>query len=116
MKTLKVNEYVFEIVDSIPKGYSLWNIGHNMQDDYLPLVQTYEGTYEVNTNTMKAVYIKDAQVVLQAIGRGQGTIKKMETYIKRNKNPKMLSTKRHVDKLIKAVEILKTIKGAENLI
>ena len=33
---------------------------------------------------------------------GQETIKKMETYIKRNKNPKMLSTKRHVDKLIKA--------------
>ena len=47
---------------------------------------------------------------------GQETIKKMETYIKRNKNPKMLSTKRHVDKLIKAVEILKTVKGAENLI
>lgn len=27
---------VFEIVDTVPLGYSIWNIGHNMPDGYLP--------------------------------------------------------------------------------
>ena len=27
----------FEVVDFVPAGYEIWNIGHNMIDGYLPL-------------------------------------------------------------------------------
>ena len=116
VKNLVGETNVFEIVESIPKGYMLWNIGSNMKADYLPLVQPIKGTYNVNPKTMKAIYVKDAQTVLKALGRGQKTVKQMEIYIKKYSNAKMKSTKIHVERLKKAVEILKTVKGVENLI
>ena len=33
---LRKGNDVFEIVDTVPLGYSIWNIGHNMPDGYLP--------------------------------------------------------------------------------
>lgn len=29
--------HTFELVDHVPLGYSIWNIGKNMADGYLPL-------------------------------------------------------------------------------
>ena len=37
MKTIISGEYTFEIVESIPRNYFIWNIGKNMIDGYLPL-------------------------------------------------------------------------------
>ena len=104
-------EHTFEIVDSVPRGYQIWNIGKNMIDGYLPLVEVggHDG-YAVNTDTMKAIKIDDAQVILSAVGRGQYTIKQMETYIKRHKKSKNMVTLRHVEKLEKALEVMHRIK------
>ena len=113
---LIVGDNIFEVVNEISKGYKLWNIGHHMADDYLPLIQTIEDSYNVDTTTMKAIYVKDAQIVLKALGRGQNTVKTMDAYIKKYSNSKNKSTLIHVERLKKAVKILRTIKGCENLI
>jgi hypothetical protein len=105
----------FIVVDYIPYGYKLWNIGKNMVDGYLPLVITggYNGCQVVGIK--KAVKCKEAQAVLSAIGVGQGTIKQMQEYITENKNSNDAWKIMHVARLEKAVSILLTIKGAENL-
>lgn len=33
----------FELVDRVPLGYSIWNIGENMADGYLPLCRLAAG-------------------------------------------------------------------------
>lgn len=117
MEKIISGNHEFELVDSIPYGgYRIWNIGKNMVDGYLPLVQTggYDGC-QVNIRTMKAIKVDGAQTILAAIGRGQGTIQEMETYIKRYKNSKVESTKCHVKKLEGALEVMRSIKGIEKL-
>jgi hypothetical protein len=41
----------FEVVNKIPAGYEIWNIGKNMVDGYIPLTEV-DG-YEVNSETLK---------------------------------------------------------------
>lgn len=116
MNKLVSGKNVFEIVESIPENYKLWNIGKNMKEGYLPLIQTVGNTYSVNIDTMKAIKVDEAQTILLALGRGQNTVKDMERYIKRYSNSKNICTQRHVNRLIESVKILKTVKGFENLV
>ena len=103
-------KYTFEIIDHIPETYVIWNVGKNMIDGYLPLVQLCgEDGYQVNTKTMKAIKLKDAQTILNAIGWGQNTIKQMETYIKRYKNSKRTVTQKHIERLKSALKVMYSI-------
>ncbi len=50
----------FEIVDRVPLGYHVWNIGENMPDGYLPLCrlcasQPFEGATAIDPSTLKAI-------------------------------------------------------------
>lgn len=36
-KTITHHGHTFELVDHVPNGYLIWNIGENMIDGYLPL-------------------------------------------------------------------------------
>ena len=110
MKKIVCGNDTFEIVDSVPSGYVIWNIGKNMVDGYLPLVRTggYDGCQVIGTK--KAIEIEGAQTILAAIGRGQNTIKEMETYIKKYKNTKNESTKNHIQRLKDALEVMYLIK------
>ena len=55
--------YTFEIVDRIPKGYHIWHIPEeDMLEGLVPLCQCYEGTYDVITPTLKAIYIEDKAI------------------------------------------------------
>lgn len=111
MKELVVGQNTFEIVESISKGYSIWNIGKNMIDGYLPLCEPIsEGSYYVNTKTLKAIKIEGAQTILEAIGGGQNTTKKMEKYINRYSNSKKISTLNRVERMRKALEVMNTLK------
>lgn len=38
-QTITNNGDTFELVDRVPRGYLIWNIGKNMVDGYLPLSQ-----------------------------------------------------------------------------
>lgn len=59
----------FEIIDWIPMGYDIWNIGENMADGYLPLcrlkmIQPFDGAREVETDTLKAIRIEDIPMIM----------------------------------------------------
>ena len=93
MQTIKSGEHVFEIVDRVPCGYTIWNIGKNMVDGYLPLcrlkaVQPFQGGREIEVDTLKAIKVDGAQIILEAVGGGQNTPEQMEAYIKRYRNTK----------------------------
>ena len=73
MQTIKSGEHVFEIVDKVPCGYMIWNIGTNMVDGYLPLcrlkaAQPFQGGREIEVDTLKAIKVDGAQIILDVIG------------------------------------------------
>lgn len=110
---LVVGKHEFEIVDFIPYGYKIWNIGHNMADGYLPLVTTggYDGCQVIGV--MKAMPLKDAKKIL-SVTCGYGSTpkqlkKSIEKYTERGDRPEK------VQQMKQALEIMLTIKGIENL-
>lgn len=83
--------HTFELVDAVPHGYLIWNIGKNMADGYLPLcrlcaVQPFPGGRNIEVETLKAVECKGAQVILDAVHSGANTLAKMEKYIAKHQN------------------------------
>lgn len=113
MEILKVGKHEFEIVDFIPYGYHIWNIGKNMQDGYLPLVMTggYDGCQVIGV--MKALALKDAQKILSVIGEGNNTPKKLKACIE--KYEAKGSRPEFVERMKEALEILLQVKGSQNL-
>ena len=58
---------VFEIVEKIPSGFFVWNIGENMGDDeYIPICEDLhpedKDNYEINQNTVKAIKLSVEEV------------------------------------------------------
>lgn len=93
METITHHGHTFQIVDRVPLGYSIWNIGRNMLDGYLPLCrlsayQPFPGGRNIKTDTLKAIRCEGAQTILAASSYGCGTIKEMENFIRTHKNTK----------------------------
>lgn len=87
-------DHVFELVDFVPLGYSIWNIGENMEDGYLPFCrqnyfQPFPGGRSVETETLKAIKCDGAQTILAAIGYGPETPEEMEKFIEKHKKAKL---------------------------
>ena len=60
---------IFEIVDKIPSGFFVWNIGENMgSDEYIPLAQDLKPgdkeSFEINLCTLKAIKLDSEEVKL----------------------------------------------------
>ena len=58
---------VFEIVEKIPSGFFIWNIGENMgSDEYIPICEDLhpedKENFEINTNTLKAIKLRPEEV------------------------------------------------------
>ena len=69
--------YIFEIVDKIPVGFFVWNIGENMgSDEYIPLAQDLKPgdkeNFEINPNTLKAIKLQPEEVQLLRTAAGVG--------------------------------------------
>lgn len=115
METITSGKHTFEIVDHIPGGYQIWNIGKNMVDGYLPLcrlkaIQPFEGCTEIEPDTLKAIRTDGAQTILAAIGGGQNTIPEMERYIKRYSRSKNHCTMRRVERMKAALVYMYQLK------
>lgn len=105
--------HTFELVDHVPLGYSIWNIGANMADGYLPLcrlaaVQPFPGGRNIEPDTLKAIKCEGAQVILSAIGWGPETADQMDRYIKKHENNPRRQLE--VNRMKKALPYLKKIK------
>lgn len=87
-QTIPHHGYTFELVDRVPRGYFVWNIGKNMIDGYLPLcrlayIQPFPGGRNIEIETLKAIKCEGAQTILAAIGWGPETPEEIEQYIER---------------------------------
>lgn len=66
----------FQIVDSIPYGFGVWNIPMDDMPGYLPLCEEIPGTsHKVNPDTLKAIRCDNPEPVLKAAGLGARTKK-----------------------------------------
>lgn len=114
MQTIKSGKRVFEVVDKVPAGYMIFHIGSHMIDGYLPLCQLkppeeqpFEGGRSIRTDTLKAIKLEGAQIVLAAMG---DTKKDMERYVKRYCKSKTPYVVRRVERAKAALEAMKEIE------
>lgn len=84
---------IFEIVEKIPAGFFVWNIGENMgTDEYIPICEDLhpddKDNYEINTSTLKAIKLsrEDVEALREAAHVGIVSKKTAE---------KALKSKRH---------------------
>lgn len=111
---------VFEVVDEVPPGYVIWNIGANMIPGYLPLCrlkqnQPFPGARHIETDTLKAIRAEGAQDILAATIYGPESPEEMERYIRRYEGSENPSVKRRIECYKKAIPALRSIKGVERL-
>ena len=87
-----IEDYSFEIVEKIPVGYEIWNIGNHMQSaELVPLCQSDE-SYYINPNTLKAIKMipEDATIVKKASALyGLSSSKACVKYLKRKSGKAM---------------------------
>ena len=110
----------YEVVDTIPLGYTIWNIGKNAPDGYLPLCrlaanQPFPGARNIETDTLKAIKVDGATDILVAVGSGPNTPASMQKYIEQHENSKDTVVQLRVARYLKAIPIMQTIPGIENL-
>lgn len=112
---------VYEVVDEVPLGYVIWNIGpNNAPQGYIPFCrpahrQRFEGGREIDPDTLKAVKADGAADIMLSVGHGQDTPRKMEQYIKRYSCSKTEYVRRRVEDNKKALDALRKVKGYENI-
>lgn len=63
--------HTFELVDRVPLGYSIWNIGENMADGTFRCVDWrrcshFPGGRSIEVDTLKAIKCEGAQEILAA--------------------------------------------------
>lgn len=83
-------ERTYEIVSAVPLGYMVWNIGHPVAGEYLPLCrmskyQPFPGGRSIDVDSLKAIRCDGAQIILDAVGYGPGTLDEMECFIEKHK-------------------------------
>ena len=117
MATITSGKDTFEIVDHIPAGFQIWNIGKNMVEGYLPLCrlkrpaeQPFEGCMEIERDTLKAIKTDGAQTILTAIGCGPNDIPSMERYIKKYSGSKTPYVMSRVERMKAALVYMYQIK------
>ena len=72
---------IFEIVDKIPSGFFVWNIGENMwSNEYIPLAQDLKPgdkeNFEINPYTLKAIKLSVEDVKLLRDAASVGIVSK----------------------------------------
>lgn len=109
--------YTFQIVDSVPPGYTIWNIGrHHMPEGYVPFCrlsgnQPFPGGRNIDVDALFAVKAAGSYEILDAIGYGPETVEEMEAYIKKHKAAKPGSCVfAEVQRMKKALPFLRKIK------
>lgn len=67
----------YEIVDAVPAGFFVWNIGEHAPAGYVPLCESMpDDEWSVNLDTLKAIKHDHAREILRAASYGGYTLKK----------------------------------------
>lgn len=101
-------KHTFEVVENIPEGYEVWNIGDNMMDGYLPLAQVED--YQINPNTLKAIKLEfeELKLMREAANFGVVNLKSAKRAINR-KSTKSYITKRQKELAEKTITIFERL-------
>ena len=113
-KPMSEEIYVFEIVEKIPVGFFVWNIGENMgTHEYIPVCEDLhpedKDDYSINPATLKAVKVSpDEWEKLNKAGAwGVGNLKQAEKAIKSKRHGYTSDRKRAAAEL--TIEIFRRI-------
>ena len=105
---------VFEIVEKIPVGFFVWNIGENMgTHEYIPVCEDLhpedKDNYEINTATLKAVKVApdEWEKLDKAANWGVGNLKQAEKALKSKRRGYTSDRKRAAAEL--TIEIFRRI-------
>ena len=105
---------IFEIVEKIPVGFFIWNIGENMgTDEYIPICEDLhpedKDDYSINPATLKAVKVTpDEWEKLNKAGAwGVGNLKQAEKALKSKRHGYTSDRKRTAAEL--TIEIFRRI-------
>lgn len=104
------NENVFQIVDRIPAGFFIWNIGANMKStEWIPLCENLhpedKEDYSINPDTLKAIKLPENEVQLlrDAAQFGINSLATAEKALKSHRRGSMSDRKR--DRAKKVIDI-----------
>lgn len=108
------NVHIFEIVDKLPSGYFVWNIGENMgSDEYIPICEDLhpanKKNFEINTTTLKAIKLnpKDVRALRSAAGWGITSQREAEKALRSKRKGYISNHKRRV--AAETIEIFRRI-------
>ena len=118
--TYNFTTHVYEVVEEVPLGFMVWNIGHCAPEGYLPLCrpsrnQRWPGARDIEVETLKAIKVEGAQEILGAVGGGCQTLAQMEQYIEAHKDARNSWEQVVVDRCRKAIPYMKKINGVNYL-
>lgn len=95
--------YIFKIVNKIPKGFFVWNIGENVGTrEYIPICESSrpgeKDCYDVNQDTLKAIHVskEEWERLSKAASWGVNSLDKAEKAIKSKRNSYMANRKKEV--------------------
>ena len=105
---------IFEIVEKIPVGFFVWNIGENMgTHEYIPVCEDLhpedKDNYEINAATLKAVKVspEEWEKLDKAANWGVGNLKQAEKALKSKRSGYTSDRKRAAAEL--TIEIFRRI-------
>lgn len=105
---------IFEIVEKIPVGFFVWNIGENMgTHEYIPVCEDLhpeeKDNYEINTATLKAVKVApdEWEKLNKAASWGVGNLLQAEKALKSKRRGYTADRKREAAKM--TIEIFRNI-------
>ena len=112
--TLNNRNDIFEIVEKIPAGFFVWNIGENMgTDEYIPICEDLhpedKNDYEINTSTLKAIKLsrEEVETLREAAHIGIVSKKTAEKALKSKRRGYWSDRKR--EQAVKTIDIFKRI-------
>lgn len=92
--------HTYEIVDKIPTGFFVWNIGANMSnDEYIPLCQSANtGICDIRTDTLKAIKLdkRDVMILRKAAAYGVNDRTTAKAAMNREAKSQMQKTKKQL--------------------
>ena len=103
----------YRLVDKVPYGYFIWNIGYNMPDGYLPLCrwareQPYDFSRNVDVDTLCAIRCERSRVISDNLGRiCAATLPEMVEYVQKHDGQKKHA--RDVAALKEMIRVLETV-------
>ena len=104
----------YEVVEKIPVGFFVWNIGENMgTDEYIPICEDLhpedKDNYEIKTSTLKAIKLsrEDVEALREAAQVGINSKKTAERALKSKRRGYWSDRKR--EQAEKTIDIFKRI-------